>query len=168
MPVLAAMGKREARRIGEAIGRAMHHFGHHRERPHRARADAGNEKQFGEIGGSSIRRRSEGRVKARRQHVARAHVVMRGHDEMGQRKLDGVGRRNGLARSRLDAGELARQAVGTERIQKLELGPTGGVRAPIRQVDDLALMDAVDGFVRLLDETLQAFGQPMVAPSRAA
>ena len=128
----------------------------------------GNEKQFGEIGGSPICRRGEGRVKPRRQHVACAHVVMRGHDEMGQGELDRIGRRNGLLRFRLDAGELARQAVGTERIQKLKLGPTGGVRAPVREVDDLALMDSVDRLVRLLDETPQTFGQPMVAASRAA
>ena len=80
----------------------------------------------------------------------------------------GSGGGTGFARFRLDAGEFARQAVGTERIQKLELGPTGGVRATIRQVDDLALMDAVDRIVRLLDETLQALGQPMIAASRAA
>ena len=65
-------------------------------------------------------------------------------------------------------GEFARQAVGTERIQKLELGPTGGVGATIRQVDDLALMDSVDRLVRLLDEALQALGQPMIAARRAA
>ena len=65
-------------------------------------------------------------------------------------------------------GEFARQAVGTKRSQKLELGPAGGVRAAVGEVDDLALMDSVDRLVRLLDETLQAFGQPMVAASRAA
>ena len=88
---------------------------------------------------------------------------MRGHDEMGQGELDRIGRGNGLLRFRLDAGELARHAVGTERIQKLELSPTGGVRAPVREVDDLALMDSVDGLVRLLDEAPQALGQPMIA-----
>ena len=89
MPVLAAMGEREARRIGETTGRAVHHFGHHRERSHRAGADAGNEKQFGEVGRPPIGRRREARVKAGAEHIARAHVVMRGHDEMGQRELDG-------------------------------------------------------------------------------
>jgi hypothetical protein len=62
----------------------------------------------------------------------------------------------------------ASSRVGTERIQKLELGATGGVRAPVREVDDLALMDSVDGLVRVLDETPQALGQPMIAASRAA
>ena len=32
MPVLAAMGEREARGIGEAAGRAVHHLRHHRQR----------------------------------------------------------------------------------------------------------------------------------------
>ena len=91
MPVLAAMREREARRIGEAIGRAVDHFGHHGERPHCTGADAWNQKQFGEVGRSSIGGRCERRVKAGRQHVARAHVVMRGHDEMGQVSWTGSG-----------------------------------------------------------------------------
>src|ERR1700733_12914071 len=114
-----------------------------------ARADAGNEKQFGEFGWSPIRGRSEGRVEPRRQHVARAHVVMSGHDEMGQGELDGTGRASALPRFCLDGGEFARQAVRTERIQKLELCPPGGVRATVGEVDDFALMDSVDRFVRL-------------------
>ena len=69
---------------------------------------------------------------------------------------------------RLDGGELARQAVGTERIQKLELGPAGGVGAAVGEVDDLALMDSVDRLVRLLDEALQALRQPVIAARRAA
>ena len=84
MPVLAAMGEREARRIGEAIGRAVHHFGHHGECPHRAGADAWRQKQFGEVGGSSFATAVRRRVQARREQVARAHVVMSRHDEMGQ------------------------------------------------------------------------------------
>ena len=72
------------------------------------------------------------------------------------------------SRFRLDGGELRAPGRRAERSQKLELGPTGGVRAPIGEVDDFALMDSVDRLVRLLDETLQAFGQPMVAASRAA
>ena len=84
----------------------------------------------------------------------------------GRVSLDGIGRR--LLRFYLDGGELARQAVGTERIQKLKLGTTGDIRATVRQVDDFALMDSVDCLVRLLDEALQAFGQPMIAASGAA
>src|SRR5215831_6032553 len=43
LAVLAAMRKREPRRVTETIRRAVHHLGHHGERPHRARADAGRE-----------------------------------------------------------------------------------------------------------------------------
>src|SRR6202042_2409993 len=81
---------------------------------------------------------------------------------------DGIGRGNGLLRFSFDGGEFAREAIGTERIEKLELGSTGRARAAIREVDDLALMDSVDRLVRLLDEALQTLGQPMVAASRAA
>ena len=80
----------------------------------------------------------------------------------------GIGRGSGLPRFGLDGGEFAREAVGTERSQKVELGPAGDVRAAVGEVDDFALMDAVDRVVRLLDETLQALGQPMIAASRAA
>ena len=66
------------------------------------------------------------------------------------------------------AASLRARPSGAERIQKLELGPAGGVGAPIREVDDFALMDSVDRLVRLLDETPQAFGQPMIAARRAA
>src|SRR5690606_27719490 len=36
--------------------------------------------------------------------------------------------------------------------------------APVGEVDDLALAGAVDGGVRLLDEALQPFRKPVVAP----
>jgi hypothetical protein len=107
-------------------------------------------------------------MEPRRQDVARPHVMVSGHDEMGQGQLVGFGRRNGLSRFCLDHGQFARQAVRTERTQKLELGPTGGVRAAVGKVDDFALMEAIDCGVRLVDEALQTFGQPMIAASRAA
>ena len=85
MAVLAAMGERKARRIGETVRRAVNDFGHHRQRAHRPRADARHEQQFGKVGWSPIRGRREARVKARRQYIARADVMMSGHDEMRQR-----------------------------------------------------------------------------------
>jgi len=39
LPVLPTMRQRVPRRIGKAAGRAMHHFGHHRERPDDAGTD---------------------------------------------------------------------------------------------------------------------------------
>ena len=142
MPVLAAMGEREASRIGEAVGRAVDDLGHHRQRPHRAGADAWNEEQSGEVGRPPIRRRREACMNARREHVARAHIVTDGHDEMRQNELLRMRRRRGLACRGLQASHLARQAVRTQGLQKLELAATRGVRPAIREVDDFALIDS--------------------------
>ena len=126
MSVLAAMGERKASGIGESVRRAVNDFGHHRQRPHRPGADARHEQQFGKVGRPPIRGRREARVKARRQHVARADVMMSGHDEMRQRELARIGRRRGLARLCLDRGQFARQAVRTQGLQQFELAPAGG------------------------------------------
>jgi hypothetical protein len=56
MPVLAAMRKREARRVGEAVRRSMHDLGNHRQRAHGPRSHAWNEQQFGQVGRAPIRR----------------------------------------------------------------------------------------------------------------
>ena len=61
MAVLAAMGQREARGIAEAVGRAVHDLGDHRERADRARADAGREQQIGEVDRAALGRRRERR-----------------------------------------------------------------------------------------------------------
>ena len=74
MPVLAAMREREARRIGEAVGRAVHHLGDHRERAHGARADARREQQLGEVLRPALGRRREIAVQAARMHVASART----------------------------------------------------------------------------------------------
>ena len=50
MPVLAAMGEREAGRVREAAGRAVDDLGDHGQRAHRPGADAGHQQQLGEIG----------------------------------------------------------------------------------------------------------------------
>ena len=73
MAVLAAMGEREAGRVGEAVGRAVHDLGDHGERAHRARADAGRQQQLGEIGRAALGRRGERRRAgaARRRRSAR-------------------------------------------------------------------------------------------------
>ena len=57
MAILAAVGEREARRIAEAAGRAVQHFGDQGQRAHRALADAGNQQQFGEIARPRLGRR---------------------------------------------------------------------------------------------------------------
>ena len=112
MPVLAAMGEREASGIGETVGRAVHDLGHHRQRAHRAGADARNEKQLGEVGRPPIRGRREARMQARREHVARAHIMMSGHDEMRQNELLRMGRRRGVSSGGLQVNQFARQPSG--------------------------------------------------------
>jgi len=42
MPVLAAMGKREPRWVGEAVRGSVYDFGDHRQRTHGPCSDAGN------------------------------------------------------------------------------------------------------------------------------
>ena len=50
MPVLAAMGHREPRRVAKAVRRAMHDFGDHGKRANSACANARNEQELREIG----------------------------------------------------------------------------------------------------------------------
>ena len=57
---------------------------------------------------------------------------------------------------------------GPSEVQKLKLGSPGDVCAAVGEVDDFALMDAFNRSVRFVDETLQTFGQPMIAARRAA
>src|SRR5947209_7667996 len=104
MAVLAAMRQRKTRWVGEAAGRAVHHLGDHRERAHRARADAGRQQELGEILRPAIRRGRKIAAQAAQVHVLRAHIMMRRHHQMRQQRLRG---RPGL----LDAGELLRDAV---------------------------------------------------------
>ncbi len=51
MTILAAMGQREPRWIGKAIGSAVHDLGHHGQRSHRAGADPGRQQKIGKIRG---------------------------------------------------------------------------------------------------------------------
>jgi hypothetical protein len=71
-----------------------------------------------------------------------------GHDEM---------RKIWLGWWILDAiqfNELTLNTVWPELVENVQLSPTGGVRTPISQVDDDALVDALNGRVRRLDKTL--------------
>ena len=47
-------------------------------------------------------------------------------------------------------------------MQNVELTAAGRFGAAISEVDDLTLPDAVNGRVRLFDETFQAFRKPMI------
>ena len=54
MPVLAAVGDREACRIAEPARRAVDDLGDQRQRPYRSRPDAGREQEIGKIGGAAF------------------------------------------------------------------------------------------------------------------
>ncbi len=68
----------------------------------------------------------------------------------------------------LEPHQLAHDAVRPKRFQEIELRAAGRLGAAIHQVDDRALGLALDGGMGLVDEALQAFGKPMVAPGLAA
>jgi hypothetical protein len=85
------------------------------------------------------------------------------HDQVRQQRLRRGG--DGVA---VDLAQLAQNAVGPEIAEKIELVTPRGLRAPVREVDDHALIDAVDGRMRRVDEALQSFRQPMIAPGLAA
>src|SRR5438105_4378114 len=84
---------------------------------------------------------------------------MRRHDQMRQFTLSG--RR--LGQHAKFVGDAIRSKTG----QQLQLRLTRAACPPIRQIDDLALARAVDGAVRLLDETRQRSRMPMIAPRLA-
>ena len=78
MPVLAAMGKSKSRRIGETVGSAMHHFGHHGQSQNGASAKARREQQLGEIFRTAFGRRPERAVQPSRHHVLCTNLMVAG------------------------------------------------------------------------------------------
>ena len=164
MPVLAAVGEGEARRVGEAAGGAVDYFGHHRQRADGAGADARNQQELGKVPGPRVGRGGQGAVEAAQNHVAGPDVVMARHDEVGERGLGAVTRDRRLFQRR----RFPRQPVRAELGQQGELRRAGGFGAAVGEVDDLALAAALDRGVGALDEAGQAFGQPVVAPRRLA
>jgi hypothetical protein len=96
----------------------MNDLGNHRQRAHRSRPDARNQKQAGKIGWARIGGGCEVPVKAPRDYVTRPDIVMSGHDEMGQRKL----RRSHLVSLRWSQErQLVRDSVRPESAEQIEL-----------------------------------------------
>ena len=87
MPVLAAVGDGESRRIGEAVGRAVYHLGYHCQRLHGPRSNAGNEEELGKVRRAAICCRRQIAAQAALEHVAWADFVMRRHDQVRQQGL---------------------------------------------------------------------------------
>jgi len=69
MPVLAAMGDGESRRVGEAVRCAVHHLGDHRQRPHGPRPHARNEEELGKVLRAAICGRCQIGAQAAFEHV---------------------------------------------------------------------------------------------------
>src|SRR5690348_17177275 len=61
--------------------------------------------------------------------------------------------------------QLASDAVGAQRAEELELAAARLLCAVVGQVDDLALPWTFDRGMRLVDETFQSLGEPVVAAS---
>ena len=60
--------------------------------------------------------------------------------------------------------EFVHDPVRPELTQKVELTLPRRLCAAVGQVDDLALLGAVDRGMRRIDETAQAFGEPVITP----
>jgi hypothetical protein len=83
--------------------------------------------------------------------------MTRGHDGVRQHR-SGWSRRRSLQR-----GQTAVDPIHAKFVENVELTPSGRLRAPIGQIDDEALLHAIDCRVRLIDEVLQALGKPIIA-----
>ena len=126
----------------------------------------GHEQELGEVLRAAVGGRREIGVQAADDDVLGPHVVARRHDEMRQERLQ---RRLGRPRrAGLEPGELALDPVRPEIAEQVDLPPPRRLGARVGQVDDDALVDPVDGGVRFVDEALQTFRQPVVAPRLAA
>ena len=127
MPILAAMRKGETRRVRKSVRCSVHDLGDHRQGAHGPRSYARNEQQFGEVDRCPIRCCSQIGVKARRQHVAWADIVMSRHDQMRQRELH----RNGLCVVRFSptrqGRQFARDPVWTQGLQNAKLTAARGL-----------------------------------------
>ena len=62
---------------------------------------------------------------------------------------------------------LAHDPVGPEIAQQVKLGSARRLRAPVGEIDDLALISTLDRGVRRVDKCLEPLGKPVVAPSQA-
>ena len=66
-------------------------------------------------------------------------------------------------RPALQDRQFARDPVRAQGLQEAELAAAGSGGAMVGEIDDLALPDAFDGGMRLLDEALEALRQPVIS-----
>ena len=82
--------------------------------------------------------------------------MMGRHDEMRQQRL--AARGPFFDAGTLQFGKLPLDPIGPELTKDVELPPSRGFRTMIGEIDDHALIDAVDRRVRFVDEAAQALG----------
>jgi hypothetical protein len=83
MPVLAAMGQREACRVRKPAGCPVHDLGHKSKRLDRSRTHTRREKEFREIRGAAIGGGGKIAMRPTHMNIARAHIVMGRHHNSG-------------------------------------------------------------------------------------
>ena len=103
-------------------------------------------------------------VQPARDHIARRAHRDGGHDQMRQQRLCGSGYRLPLPVAP-PAPQLARDPVGSERRREDRAAPRrdGSARRSVRLTIS-PCAGPVDRGVRRVDEALQTFGQPVIAP----
>jgi hypothetical protein len=159
MPVLATMRKGEMRRVLESVGCSVHELGNHRQRAY------GPCSHIGEVDRCPIRCFSQIGVKARRQHVAWADIVMGRHDQMRKIELLWTGLCVVRFSPTRQGRQFARDPDWTQGLQNAKLTAARCFSTPIGEIDDLTLPDSIDGGVGLFDKTFQAFGKPVIPAS---
>jgi len=93
--------------------------------------------------------------------------MVRGHDEVRQHRLF-CRLRSGCGTGRQGKGcRLADDAIRSKCCKEIELVVTGFFSAAVGKIDDLTLRAAFDRRMRGIDEALQSFGKPVIAPRLA-
>ena len=92
MPILAAMGDRESRRIAKAVGRAMHDFGDLGQCTDGSRTDTRHEQKLGEIFRPEVGRSRQSAVQTSGDDVLGPNIMMTGHDQVREHELSLRGR----------------------------------------------------------------------------
>src|SRR5205814_3599205 len=118
------------------------------------RADAWGQQQLRKVQRTALGSRGKCAMQAASKNVARADVVMGGHDEMRQFGL-------GLAAVPRERRIFAGNTVRSERAEKLELRRAGVFGPMIGQIDDFTLRRPVDRAVGFVDKAAQVLGVPV-------
>ena len=161
MPILAAVRKGKPRWVGEAARGSVHDLGHQGQGTNRPGPHPWNKQQLGKVGRAAVGRCGQVRVQAPHQNVPGADLVVGWHDQMWQHGLLWIRHSRPVSPS-FQGHDLVRDPVRSQGLQNLELHTPGRLRPAVGEIDDLARPRSIDGGVRLVNEALQPFGQPMI------